>query len=78
MDAATYDRWYETPRGQWIGQREAALVLDGLQPRSGESLLDVGCGTGYFSRAIADAIDVHVVAVDIRPDGVAYARGRDP
>jgi SAM-dependent methyltransferase len=77
MDAARYDRWYETPRGQWIGQREAALVLDCLQPRSGESLLDVGCGTGYFSRAIADAIDVHVVAVDIRPDWVAYARGRD-
>lgn len=77
MDATTYDRWYETPRGQWIGQLEVSLVIDCLQPRSGESLLDVGCGTGYFTRAIADAIDGKVVAVDIRPDWVAYARGRD-
>jgi protein-L-isoaspartate O-methyltransferase len=77
MDAATYDRWYETPRGQWIGQREVSLVLDCLQPRPGESILDVGCGTGYFTRAIAESIDGKMVAADIKPEWVAYARGRD-
>jgi protein-L-isoaspartate O-methyltransferase len=51
MDAESYDEWYETPRGRWIGQREAAFVVENLQPRQGESLLDVGCGTGFFMQA---------------------------
>ena len=73
-----YDRWYETPRGQWIGQRETALLLAALQPRPGESLLDVGCGTGFFTRAVAPAITGPVTGVDINPEWVAYARRRDP
>lgn len=76
MDAETYDRWYETPRGRWIGQREVALVLGELQPRPGESLLDVGCGTGFFTRALASAIGGPVTGVDINPEWVAYARRR--
>jgi len=77
MDAESYDRWYETPRGRWIGQREAALVLGGLQPGPGESLLDVGCGTGFFTRTLAAATDGQVVGVDINPEWVGYARRRD-
>ncbi|AMN45745.1 methyltransferase [Steroidobacter denitrificans] len=73
-DAETYDQWYETPRGRWIGQRELALLLGELQPGSGESLLDVGCGTGFFTRALASAIGGPVTGVDINPEWVAYAR----
>jgi ubiquinone/menaquinone biosynthesis C-methylase UbiE len=73
MDAASYDRWYETPRGQWIGQREVALVLEQLQPRSGESLLDVGCGTGFFTRALAASVDGEFTGVDVNSDWVEYA-----
>jgi len=77
MDAEDYDRWYETPRGEWIGRREAALVLEALQPRPRESLLDVGCGTGFFTRTLAAATDGDVVGVDINPEWVEYARRRD-
>lgn len=76
MDAETYDRWYETPPGRWIGQREVALLLEELQPRPGESLLDVGCGTGFFTRALASATGGQVTGVDINPEWVAYARRR--
>ena len=76
MDPQTYDQWYETPRGRWIGQREISLLLAGLQPRAGESLLDVGCGTGFFTRALASAIGGPVTGVDINREWVAYARGR--
>lgn len=77
MDAAFYDRWYETPRGQWIGRREVALVLEQVQPRPGESLLDVGCGTGFFTRALAASIDGRITGVDINSEWVAYARRRN-
>jgi SAM-dependent methyltransferase len=78
MDAASYDRWYETPRGRWIGEREAALVLRSLAPRGGESLLDVGCGTGYFTRALAAAVDGRVAGIDLNPEWIDFARHRDP
>jgi SAM-dependent methyltransferase len=77
LDAESYDRWYESPRGRWIGQREAALVLENLQPRSGESLLDVGCGTGFFTRTLAASLDGRATGVDINPEWVEYARRRD-
>lgn len=77
MDAEAYDRWYETPRGRWIGQREVALLLGELQPHPEESLLDVGCGTGFFTRALASVIGGPVTGVDINPAWVDYARRRN-
>ncbi len=77
MDAASYDQWYETPRGRWIGRREAELVVEHLQPRAGESLLDVGCGTGFFTRTFAASMDGPVLGVDTNSEWVEYARQRD-
>lgn len=73
---AEYDRWYDTPRGAWIGQREADLVYDTLAPQSGESLVDVGCGTGYFTRAISQRHDGEVTGVDLDPAMIEYASSR--
>jgi len=53
MDAATYDAWYETSRGRWIGETEYRLLTRALTAAAGDSLLDVGCGTGYFTRRFA-------------------------
>jgi ubiquinone/menaquinone biosynthesis C-methylase UbiE len=78
MDAASYDRWYESPRGLWTGQREAALILEYLEPCPGEALLDVGCGTGFFTRALAASTAGPAVGVDIDLERVEYARRRDP
>lgn len=50
MQAADYDAWYRTPRGAWIGDAEHRLLAQMLAPRPGETLLDVGCGTGHFVR----------------------------
>lgn len=44
--AQNYDRWYQTPQGQYINRREKDLIIDLMSPRRGERLLDVGCGTG--------------------------------
>ncbi|GBL46094.1 methyltransferase type 11 [Sulfuriferula multivorans] len=47
MQAAEYDAWYQTPRGRWVGETESDLLRRMLGPQSAESLLDVGCGTGF-------------------------------
>jgi len=74
-DAAAYDAWYHTPRGCWIGEREFELLHRALAPRLGETLLDVGCGTGHFTRLFAQRAGVRVVGLDPNIDWLAFARG---
>jgi SAM-dependent methyltransferase len=71
--AADYAAWYETPRGAWIGETESALLRRLAAPRPGESVLDVGCGTGYFTAAFARATRGPVVGLDPDLDWLGFA-----
>ena len=73
MLAAEYDKWYQTPRGHWIGEIESGLWRRMLGPKSGESLLDVGCGTGYFIRQFARADKLAITGLDPNRDWLAFA-----
>lgn len=74
--AADYEGWYATPRGRWIADAEFALMLKMLRPDAGATVLDVGSGTGHFSRRLA-ALDFNVVGVDPDMAMLAYARSAD-
>lgn len=78
MNPAHYDAWYDTPRGRWIGETEYRLIKQQLNFQSGEKILDVGCGTGWFTRRIAHWGDLYVTGLDISPEWLAFARKRDP
>lgn len=72
-DPATYEAWYHTPRGRWIGDIEFELLLKLIRPAPGETLLDVGCGTGYFSRRFAQQ-GLSVTGIDPDHHAIDYAR----
>jgi SAM-dependent methyltransferase len=72
-----YDAWYRTPRGAWIGEIEFRLLAGALEVRPGETLLDVGCGTGYFTRRFAGSPGVSVVGLDPDLGALAFARAHD-
>lgn len=59
-----YDEWFETPIGALVKKYENHLLLDLLQPHSGERILDIGCGTGVFTLNIL-ACGPHVTGLDI-------------
>ncbi|MBI5330445.1 MAG: class I SAM-dependent methyltransferase [Betaproteobacteria bacterium] len=74
MTPEGYEAWYGTPRGRWIGATELRLLqrLAGLLPH--ETLLDVGCGTGWFTRRFALRNGWLVTGLDQDPSRLAYAR----
>lgn len=73
MDPETYERWYRTARGRWIGDHEFNLLRRLMRPAPATSLLDVGCGTGYFSRRFA-AAEWMVAGIDQDVSALRFAR----
>jgi len=77
-DPASYDAWYETPRGRWIGETEFRLISRLLSLRPGDTVLDVGCGSGYFTRRFAEKMQgENVTGLDADYAMLAFARNRD-
>jgi len=73
MTPDQYDAWYDTARGRWIGEIEFRLILALLEPEPGASILDVGCGTGYFTRRFV-LEGYEATGVDHEPEMLAFAR----
>ena len=68
-DAATYDR-VSSPQLEWAGP-----VLDRLDLRGDETVLDAGCGTGRVTELLIERVPRgKVIAVDSAPAMVAKAR----
>jgi arsenite methyltransferase len=59
------------------GQREEALRQ--LRLRPGESVIDIGCGPGYLSESMAEAVSPggRVLGLDISKDILEFARRRN-
>lgn len=69
-----YDAWYQTPRGEWIGETEFALLNAMLRPEAEGSLADVGCGTGYFTRLFSQVLSGAVTGIDVDEEALCFAR----
>lgn len=72
MTPEQYQAWYDTSRGRWIADTEYRLLRDALRVEPGGSVLDVGCGTGHFSRRLANDKFI-VTGIDADADMIRYA-----
>ena len=75
--AEKYENWYLTPKGQECDliQQHDVLVLMGYGPYHGR-LLDVGCGTGHWSRFF-HSLGFRVQGIDISEEMIRVARRFD-
>lgn len=68
---ASSDQWLATEVGRYIYSRQEKLIMDLLSPVAGESILDVGCGTGNTlslfqkKKCILTGIDSSKEALDL-------------
>lgn len=53
------------------------LLIEEAQLSHGNDVLDVGCGTGGFTRAIAGRASAHATGYDVSAQFIEYARGLD-
>lgn len=76
--ASLYEDWYGTPEGKAhdiVQQRDVKAVI---QPaRGAQRLLDVGCGTGHWSRFF-NALGYEVQGIDISGEMIRTARDISP
>jgi ubiquinone/menaquinone biosynthesis C-methylase UbiE len=71
-------RLYETVANVFFfGRRRATFraLIAAAGVRPGQRVLDVGCGTGYFARLLAQAVgpEGQVVGIDPSPEMISYA-----
>lgn len=69
--AATYDQAAAFQRT--VGHNLMSRLPDRFHP---QRIVDLGCGTGYFTRALADRFDQRVCGLDLAEGMLRYARER--
>jgi ubiquinone/menaquinone biosynthesis C-methylase UbiE len=75
LNAAAYDRWFDSRWGRYAFAIERDALLGALSPLDGQRLADVGCGTGRFTAAF-EAAGAQMTGIDTDPGMLALARRR--
>lgn len=73
--AFRYDAWYTTPLGVFVNTREKEVLFRLADVQPGERALDVGCGTGDYTLALAQQ-DIRAIGIDLAPAMLAVATSK--
>ena len=69
--AARYEALWSSAPARWYRGREAAALLEMLGSCDGSDVLELGCGSGFYTRQVLACRAHHVTAVDLSPAMVA-------
>ena len=73
-----FNRWAESGRGEAMQDDHLPIVLptlDRMQLAPDDNVLDVGCGTGWLSRMLAERVpEGRVVGMDLSDEMIYHAR----
>ncbi|MGB6432241.1 MAG: methyltransferase domain-containing protein [Candidatus Acidiferrales bacterium] len=73
-----FNRWAEAGRGEHMEEDHLPItlpVLDRMQIRPDDNILDVGCGAGWLARLLAERVpDGRVVGLDVSDEMIRRAR----
>lgn len=78
MQDIVYDKQYELENSYWWFVARNTIVRDTVEKvcnfKPDDLLLDVGCGTGSFTRKLSEKYDV--IGIDMSPKAVEYSQKR--
>ena len=75
--ADSYDSWYAGRRGAMYDRLEKKAIIRYLPPHAkGEKLLEVGCGTGHWSRVFSE-YGFEVTGVDVSERMIDIAKSKN-
>jgi SAM-dependent methyltransferase len=73
-----FNRWAEAGRGEEMEEHHLPItlpVLDRMNIRAEDNILDVGCGSGWLARLLAERVpDGRVVGLDVSDEMIRRAR----
>lgn len=73
--AVTYDQWCSTPLGAYADRLEKQMLTELASPEPGESVIDLGCGTGIYSILFARQ-GLTVTGIDASREMLRLARNK--
>ncbi len=65
-DTKEYENWLNSPNRRFAAELESRLMMDMLKPMPGETLLDIGCGTGASLQPFLE-FGLQVTGIDPSP-----------
>lgn len=66
QDARSYAAWVQRQRNEWDADLERNLMVSLLRPAEGESVLNIGCGTGHSTLPLLE-MNLHTTGIDPSP-----------
>ena len=69
---------WSSPAGQKRAERRANYFVELAKIKPGDKVLEIGCGTGLFTRKFYDATKAEIIATDISEDLLEEARKNLP
>lgn len=75
-DSVAYDNWYNSRNNQFAARYQFGLLNNLLKPVAGDSIVDIGCGTGETLNNLVTIPGLQLTGIDPSPYMLDFARNK--